>query len=120
MINKLRNESGLLTEPNLLRDMEDSMKELKLAAKQLEDLKQENQLKTQQLRNIRKNIEHLSEEPARKKKPEKHGTTLNATQKGTGPILHKGRPSIAEPKISTKSFTDLRGPAKSKQKVLTS
>nr|CAH7741378.1 unnamed protein product [Callosobruchus chinensis] len=55
---KLKDESGLLLQPDLLRDMEDSIGELDRAKRFLENLQNQSKTITKQIRNIRKNMEY--------------------------------------------------------------
>ncbi|KAJ8984068.1 hypothetical protein NQ317_006566 [Molorchus minor] len=102
--NKLRNESGLLTEMELLRDMEDSMEELNLVTEELDNLKQENKIKAQQIRNIRKNIELSTEVLAKYKSTHKNLCEKPPTQ----PQLYRGRPSLFKPILPDDIFNDLK------------
>lgn len=102
MKNKLRDESGLLVESELLRDMEISMEQLKSMTKELESLKEEHKIKAQQIRNIRKNIEYLPERFT--KKPQK----LVSDKIPHGKRLYKGRPSLHQPTLPEDAFNHLK------------
>lgn len=108
----MRIESGLLAEPELLRDMESSMAELEATKTELEHLTIDNKFKGQQIRNIRKNIELMSEELTKKKShrslPEK---------KKSKPQLMKGRPSIFKPTLPLDAFDHLRDHKVTKKNV---
>ncbi|XP_045476260.1 coiled-coil domain-containing protein 96-like isoform X2 [Harmonia axyridis] len=101
---KLKAESGLLTKPNLLQDMETSMKEVKLYEKTLEKVKNEYNKKTQQIRNLRKNIAY--EMVMSKKQPRER------KKKKTTAKFYGGRPTLIVPRLP-KTFID-RLEAKSK------
>lgn len=111
-IDKMRRESGLLAEPDLLRDMESSLIELKAIKTELECLKADNKIKTQQIRNIRKNIELISEEMVRSK------TQVLVEKKKSNPKVMRGRPSILKPTLPPDAFQHLLGkrPKKLQQK----
>lgn len=102
MRNKLRDESGLLVESELLRDMELSKKQLESMIEELENLKKEHKTKAQQIRNIRKNIEYPPERIA--KKPQKDVSDKKTHDKH----LYKGRPSLHEPVLPEDAFKHLR------------
>lgn len=94
---KLKAESGLLTKPKLLQDMETSMQEVTLYEKTLEKVKNEYNLKTQQIRNLRKNIAYemvMSKKQHRERKKKK-----------TPPKFFKVRPTLIVPKLP-KNFLD--------------
>lgn len=102
-IEKIRMESGLLAEPELLRDMENSMKELMDTKTELEQLKTDNKEKAQHIRNIRKNIEIRSEEIIKTKTSK---TTVDKTK--SKPKIMRGRPSIFKPTLPTDAYDYLR------------
>ncbi|XP_019870905.2 coiled-coil domain-containing protein 96 [Aethina tumida] len=78
--NNLINESNLLTERDLLADMERSGDELLERKAQLESLTAEIKVKKEQVRNIRKHIENITEE----KKDQLPNTSGVAKRKITG------------------------------------
>ncbi|KAL3272862.1 hypothetical protein HHI36_014323 [Cryptolaemus montrouzieri] len=96
---KLKAESGLLTKPKLLFDMETSMEELKVYEKHLERVKEEYMLKTQQIRNLRKNIAY---EMLMNKKQHKEKKQVPVAK--FFPI----RPSLFMPKIPKDVFDKLK------------
>lgn len=102
-IEKIRMESGLLAEPELLRDMENSMKELTNTKAELEHLKADNKEKAQNTRNIRKNIEIRSEEMVKAKLSK---MTMDKTKKK--PKIMRGRPSIFKPTLPIDAYDYLR------------
>lgn len=102
-INKLRIESGLLAEPTLLRDMESSLKELADIKTELEQLKTDNKVKAQHIRNIRKNIEMTSEELTKTR-----NTKLTIERKRLKPRIIRGRPSIFKPTLPADAYDHLR------------
>lgn len=102
-IDKIRMESGLLAEPELLRDMESSMSELHAIKTELEHLKRDHKTKAQHIRNIRKHIEITSEELIKTRI-----SKMNIDKKKTKPTLMKGRPSIFQPTIASSAFDHLR------------
>lgn len=102
MTNKLRDESGLLTESELLRDMEVSMRQLKSMSEELESLKEEHKIKAQQIRNIRKNIEFPPEGLIKKTQK------IVSDKIAHGRHLYKGRPSIHKPTLPEDAFKHLR------------
>lgn len=94
-------ESGLLAEPTLLRDMESSMQELANIKTELEQLKKDNKIKGQHIRNIRKNIEMTSELT-------KSGHKVTIVRKKNRPQVMRGRPSILKPTLPTHAYDHLR------------
>lgn len=94
---KLKEESGLLTKPKLLQDMETSMTEVKLYDKTLEKVKNEYNQKTQQIRNLRKNIAY---EMVMSKKHHREKRKKKTTAK-----YYKVRPTLIVPKLE-KNFLD--------------
>ncbi|XP_074025645.1 uncharacterized protein [Leptinotarsa decemlineata] len=104
MTNKLREESGLLTEPELLRDMESSMKELKTLSVELENLKEENTKKAQQIRNIRRNLEFTADDTGLRKKSIKEIVPKSVSKQH----LYKGRPSLCMPTLPHDAFDYLK------------
>ncbi|CAH1176082.1 unnamed protein product [Phaedon cochleariae] len=102
MTNNLRNDSGLLTQPELLRDMESSMEEFKTIYAELENLKKENKEKTQHIRNIRKNMEFSADLGT-------HKSFKNVLSKPLAkPLLYKGRPSLCKPTVPEEAFEYLK------------
>ncbi|KAJ8916720.1 hypothetical protein NQ315_013924 [Exocentrus adspersus] len=102
MTNKLRDESGLLTQSELLRDMEVSMAELKTLTEELELLKEEHKIKAQQIRNIRKNIEFPPEGLIKKAHKVVSAKTPHRKR------LFRGRPSLHTPILPENAFDHLR------------
>lgn len=60
MINKIREESGILFKPKLLRDLENATHEVENIENALNDVKEQQRTQLFQLRAIRKNIEGTS------------------------------------------------------------
>lgn len=102
-IDKIRMESGLLAEPELLRDMESSMIELNAIKKELQHLSTDHKLKAQHIRNIRKHIEITSEELIKAK-----ASKIAPIKKKIKSRVMKGRPSIFKPIIPLKAFEYLK------------
>lgn len=102
-IEKIRLESGLLAEPQLLRDMETSMKELAIIKVELENLKSDNKIKGQQIRNIRKNIEMFSAIASKIKNHKMVATNQKCKAKVT-----KGRSNIFQPLLPYEALNHLR------------
>lgn len=96
-------ESGLLAEPTLLRDMESSLKELSDITTELEQLKTDNKIKAQHIRNIRKNIEMTSEELTKTR-----STKMIIAKKKRKPRVMTGRPSIFKPILPNEAYDHLR------------
>lgn len=96
-------ESGLLAEPELLRDMESSMIELNAIKSELEHLKGDHKTKAQHIRNIRKHIEITSEELIKRK-----NSKTNSVKKKLKSKVIKGRPSIFQPIIPVNALDHLR------------
>lgn len=96
-------ESGLLAEPELLRDMESSMTELHAIKRELEHLKREHKIKAQHIRNIRKHIEITSEELIKTK-----ASKMISIKRKSKPEIMKGRPSIFKPTIPSTAYDHLR------------
>lgn len=57
MVNKIRDETGILLYPTLLKDMEDTIEEANTTKKLLTKVKESQKTQLSQLRAIRKNIE---------------------------------------------------------------
>ncbi|XP_044759681.1 coiled-coil domain-containing protein 96-like isoform X2 [Coccinella septempunctata] len=104
---KLKEESGLLTKPKLLQDMETSMQEATLYEKTLEKVKQEYNEKTQQIRNLRKNIAYemvMSKKQHRERK-----------KKMPPAKFFKVRPTLIVPKLPESFLDKLASTSKKKE-----
>lgn len=89
----MRQESGLLAEPALLRDMEISLQELTVVKTELEYLKEDNKLRAQQIRHIRKNIEYSADTIVKTR-----SGRITIVKKRSTPKVRKGKPNLSTPK----------------------
>lgn len=95
MINKLREETGILFKPRLLEDMENAINEVETTEKLLKEMQEKQKTQLSQLRAIRKNIEvatnykMLSTEEKIRGGPSKVFSKMSTTAG-----LCKGRPQL--------------------------
>lgn len=91
MINKLREETGILFKPKLLEDMENAIQEADTTVNALKEMKEKQETQLSQLRAIRKNIEIVTNY---KMLPtaEERMRTANAPSR-----IFKGRPELKKP-----------------------
>ncbi|KAF2896175.1 hypothetical protein ILUMI_09998 [Ignelater luminosus] len=88
---KLCEESGLLSKPKLLLDMEKALKEVDIKSKQLENLQEENQRIKYSLNAVKRNI---------KLAPAKIQTVKEApTSKTVTSRIYRGRPTLIYPQL---------------------
>lgn len=97
MTNKLREETGILFKPTLLRDMENAIHESKSREFALNEVKEKQKTQLMQLRAIRKNIEVATNYKALEKATNvrKMSSKLFA--------VHKKKPTVMKKPASVKS-----------------
>lgn len=85
---KLKQQSGLLTKPKLLRDMEDAVQEVNVYLQELADMKAKHEVGKRRLWILKKNVGIAKREETRPAKPAEKLDELK---------LYKGRPSLMIP-----------------------
>ncbi|CAG9763219.1 unnamed protein product [Ceutorhynchus assimilis] len=109
---KIKNESGLLTKPTLLKDMQEEMDHFEELTQQLEICKQQNIELAKRLRIIRVKIEQAKEmRKISSKRLIKKDTSLvsgTSSDTDTKPMLYRGRPSLMMPFIDPRAFDCLK------------
>ncbi|XP_030754256.1 coiled-coil domain-containing protein 96-like isoform X2 [Sitophilus oryzae] len=117
-INKMREESGLLTQPTLLKDMEQAFKDIEKETEHLRTLKDEHRKRSNQAKNVRKKMEDLMEVRKTHTRRKTHSIKLptkpiSGVAKKRESIdmgeatFYKGRPSLMMPVIDSSEFTAL-------------
>ncbi|XP_050298475.1 coiled-coil domain-containing protein 96 [Anthonomus grandis grandis] len=112
MTRKVIEESGLLSKPDLLKDMEKSLNTLKILENELVLLQKDSKTKTRHIRNIRKNIERTKMQLKSKSKrllrqPENLGKANVADSAGSSMQIYKRRPTLYMPEIKQCVFNEL-------------
>lgn len=96
MINRLKENCGILFKPKLIQDMENSIKEAEINEQTLKEVKDKQKTHIARLRAIRKNIELMTNYKALSEKAKLSGASsimLNGS-------LYKGRPKLIEKRSS--------------------
>lgn len=115
MSNKIKDESGLLTKPDLLIDMEYSQEQLGKLENELNKCKKDVTKKKAAVKKLRERIEELTEEANRKKAARiksKPTTKTHSLRKSKSAIdesrnVYLRRPTLQIPVIKQKMFDDL-------------
>ncbi|CAG9763221.1 unnamed protein product [Ceutorhynchus assimilis] len=107
-IAKIRNESGLLTKPTLLRDMKEELDNVELLTQKLQTCKQTNVKLVKRIKTIRLKIEQVKEmkKVSSKRLIKKESSIPGASD--TKPMLYRGRPSLLMPFIDSRAFDCLK------------
>ncbi|XP_076262813.1 uncharacterized protein LOC143197897 isoform X1 [Rhynchophorus ferrugineus] len=111
-ISKLRDSSGLLTQPTLLRDMEHAIKSVEKESQHLQHIKDEYRKRAKNIKVIRKKIENVVE--MRKHSFKRSTMRLRSNVKvrsslaNIKPMLYKSRPTLYIPTIDNSVFDELK------------
>ncbi|XP_050315482.1 coiled-coil domain-containing protein 96-like [Anthonomus grandis grandis] len=116
-LNKLRDESGLLTQPTLLRDMEKGLSDLQTLTADLSAIMRDYKRRGKQIKVIRKKIETTQESrrlmgrsSSRFKRESTRVSCINDSDDDVTvkPQVYKGRPSLMMPLLESTVFDSLR------------
>ncbi|ENN71269.1 hypothetical protein YQE_12194, partial [Dendroctonus ponderosae] len=108
-INQMRDDSGLLTQPTLLRDMEQGLVDAKVLAGELQHVMAEYKKRARQIKRIRTRIEEAKEmrRLGRRSSLRVRNPFLQVRNERSDRIC-RGRPSLMMPTIEETAFDSLR------------